>query len=165
MGHWIDLTVHVFNWRKKLPKIIHISIKYAKDEEFDDNLVVIFTTDLNDLVTIVLTARTEPFEGIFESINFQSSGLIANINDFRKMTIWNESKKIKRKYFPKDVGHEKSITRFWSKTSRSWDEVILSSLIMLKVSDMVRLNESIFCFDIINEIDNFYSKVQNFDNL
>ncbi|HEY0110962.1 MAG TPA: Gfo/Idh/MocA family oxidoreductase, partial [Fibrella sp.] len=78
LGHWIDLTVHIWQWRG-LPDWIRIQIAYANPGEPDDNICLTFTTDRFDMVSIMLTARTEPFEGINESINLQFGNIIARI--------------------------------------------------------------------------------------
>ena len=85
----------------------------------------------------MLSSRTEPFEGINETINIQCDDVIAKIDDFRKLTIWKNDYFFKKKYFPKDVGHRKSVNQPWGKFKRDWHEVELSTLLMLHIKDMV----------------------------
>ncbi|QKF91994.1 Gfo/Idh/MocA family protein [Campylobacter sp. CCUG 57310] len=150
VGHWIDLAIHIFSWRL-LPKKYNISIAYSNIDEFDDNIAISITTDLGDLLSIVLTARSEPFEGINETINFQYCKTIAKIDDFRSMTIWQNDMLIKKQYNPKDVGHKNAILQPFKKSKyhRDWKEVEVSTLLMLFVKDMVvnRQTNSLFNLD------------------
>jgi predicted dehydrogenase len=144
VGHWLDLTIHLFAKRGFIPKIIDINITYSNPTEPDDNISITLTTDFRDIVTIMLTSRSEPFEGINETINVQCGNVIAKIDDFRHMTIWQDEKLYKKRYWPKDVGHKKAIKQpFSQKTAsiRSWKEVELSTVLMLFIKDMVLKRE------------------------
>ena len=92
----------------------------------------------------MLTSRCEPFEGINETINFQYDNTIAKIDDFRRMTIWQDEKLINKKYWPKDVGHHKAILQPFNvdKYKRDWSEVENSTLLMLFITDMVLNKET-----------------------
>ncbi|NDU99254.1 Gfo/Idh/MocA family protein [Spirosoma terrae] len=136
LGHWIDLTVHLFCMRD-LPDWIDIQIAYANSAEPDDNLVVTFTTDRHDLVTMMLTSRSEPFEGISEAISVQYHTIIARIDDFRQLTIWQGARKNEWRFFPKDVGHERAILQPFCSENRDWQEVEMSTLLTLFIRDMV----------------------------
>lgn len=141
MGHWIDLAVHLLAARNFVPKAFDISVSYTSENERDDNVAVTITTPFRDLITIVLSAREEPFEGINETINFQSGELIAKIDDFRKMQVWKGSKYKKYSYRPKDVGHLKAINQPFDKEKRNFEEVVISTILMLEVTDMVKNGE------------------------
>lgn len=136
LGHWIDLTVHIWQWRS-LPNWIDVQLACANPAEPDDNLCVLFTTDRHDVVSIMLTARTEPFEGISESINLQYGDIIARIDDFRTLALWHGSKRLQQHYRPKDAGHERAVMQPYHTNNRDWREVELSTLLMLHVKDMV----------------------------
>jgi predicted dehydrogenase len=139
MGHWLDLSIHILSWRG-LPEILEVQITYANPSEADDNIVINFRSNLFDLISITLTARSEPFEGINESINFQYGEVIAKIDDFRSMQVW-EGPDLKRyRYFPKDVGHRRAVAQVFKTEAenRSWQEVETSTLLMLFITDMVR---------------------------
>ena len=136
LSHWIDLTIHLFAWRG-LPGWVDVQIACANPAEPDDNLTVTFTTDRHDIVTMLLTSRSEPFEGISESINFQYNDLIARIDDFRRMTVWQGVSKQRWQFSPKDVGHERAVLQPFRTDNRDWREVELSTLLMLFIRDMV----------------------------
>ena len=107
---------------------------------------IALTSESGDLINIVLTARCEPFEGINETINFQHDTTICKNDDFRKMSVWQNEKLIKKRYWPKDVGHRDAILQPFSDTyKRDRDEVITSSILMLHIADMVKKN--ITCSD------------------
>lgn len=137
LGHWIDLMIHLMSVRGEIPENFKISISSADKSEPDDNMVVTYTTSSSDIATICLTARTEPFEGINETINLQSGDLIAKIDDFRQLKIWNKSHKLNKRYWPKDVGHRKAIAQPFNTKKRPFKEVAISTLIMLKTKEMV----------------------------
>jgi predicted dehydrogenase len=138
LGHWIDLFFHILSWRG-LPDEIRVSIIRASDAEADDNLVLSMSSDLGDICSIMLTSRAEPFEGINESIEVQHSNILCKIDDFRRMIVWKGPEVIKRQYWPKDPGHRLAIEQPFEKNrfSRDWSEIVLSALIILRVTDMV----------------------------
>jgi len=138
LGHWLDLSVHLLSLRG-MPDLISISISVADNDEYDDNFVVNFSSDRKDIVSIMLTSRCEPFEGINETINIQYRNTICKIDDFRKIVIWQGDKVFKKTIWPKDVGHRNAILQpFNNATKRDFDEVILSTLLMLHVAEMVK---------------------------
>ncbi|QJW91170.1 Gfo/Idh/MocA family oxidoreductase [Spirosoma taeanense] len=159
LGHWIDLTVHIWSWRS-LPNWIDIRIAYANPAEPDDNLCVTFTTDKQDIVSILLTARSEPFEGISESVNLQYGDLIARIDDFRSLKLWQGSRRLERRYSPKDVGHERAILQPYWTDNRDWEEVEVSTLLMLHIKDMVEAGREASRFDLFQELKRLETDVQ-----
>lgn len=153
VGHWLDLTLHIFSWRSKLPNEYNIRISYSNLDEVDDNISITITTEFNDIISIMLTSRNEPFEGINETINLQYNNTISKIDDFRRMTIWQNEKLITKKYWPKDVGHYKAILQPFNtaKYKRDWNEVENSTLLMLFITDMVLNKEQNKLFNLNEE--------------
>ena len=139
LGHWIDLAIHLLG-KKGSFSFINIQINYADKNNPDDNIIISMVTDCGDLISLILTAREEPFEGINETIFFQQKSLMVKIDDFRTAEFQICSEKIIRKYKPKDVGHEKAILQPFSGLSRDINEVFLSTKIMLHITDMVKSN-------------------------
>lgn len=138
VGHWLDLFVHLLAWRA-LPDLVEIALSWAHDDEPDDNLTIALTTDRRDICSIMLSSRTEPFEGINETINLQHGNTIAKIDDFRRMTLWQGERRVGSRFWPKDVGHRLAILQpFRHDSARDWTEVLMSTLLMLKITDMVR---------------------------
>lgn len=137
LGHWIDLSMYLFEIRGYIPTQYDIHIIYADSRESDDNITVSYKTDFGDLVTLVLTSRTEPFEGINETINMQCGNVIAKIDDFQSQTIWIGAKKRKIKYSPKDVGHKMSVNQPFGSWKRERDTVLKSTRLMLEIKEMV----------------------------
>jgi len=136
VGHWLDLAVHFLSWRG-IPDRWKILLAWSDGRSRDDDLAVTLVSEAGDLVSIVLTARTEPFEGINETINLQWGDIIAKIDDFRRMTLWENEERYRYRYWPKDVGHRWAVLQPFSEYSRNWREVELSSLLMLRIADMV----------------------------
>jgi predicted dehydrogenase len=147
VGHWLDLFVHVLAWRGQ-PARIDIALTWARDDEPDDNLAISLGTDRGDVCSIMLSSRTEPFEGINEAINLQHGATIAKIDDFRRLTLWQGPRLIQRRFWPKDVGHRLAILQpFRHDPARDWEEVLMSTLLMLTITDMVRARERTDTFD------------------
>ncbi len=136
VGHWLDLAVHMLSWGE-LPDCWKIIVSYSNDVSRDDDVAISLTSERGDLVNIVLTARSEPFEGINETINFQQCDVIAKIDDFRSMTLWKGPSVRRFNYRPKDVGHNLAIIQPFSGIHREWKEVEMSTLLMLFIADMV----------------------------
>lgn len=150
LGHWLDLAVHLLSWRG-LPDRLKISVLSSDERARDDDLAVALATDQGDLVNIVLTARTEPFEGINETINLQWGDVISRIDDFRRQTVWKGRRVIRKRYWPKDVGHKRAILQPFSEERRPWSEVVDSSLLMLRIKEMVESGETIADFSFVRE--------------
>lgn len=143
VGHWIDLMMNLYNVRGYIPKVYEIQIAYSDIREPDDNIVIAITTPEGDLTSITITARSEPFEGINETINLQYDKLIAKIDDFRSVTIWDDDKLFRKKYRIKDVGHKRSVFQPFTNKKRDINEIIASTELMLHLSDMVKESKKI----------------------
>jgi predicted dehydrogenase len=137
LGHWIDLMIHIYNWRGFIPESYRIQIAYSDEKELDDNIAISITTQEGDITSIIITSRSEPFEGINETINLQFDSVIAKIDDFRNMTIWDSEKLYKKKYYRKNVGHKNSVLQPYISDIRDFKEVIASTELMLHVANMV----------------------------
>ncbi len=143
VGHWIDLSIHLLNTRGQISEDYDISISYSNEEDIDDNISISMVTNNHDLINILISSRAEPFEGINESIQFQSGEVIAKIDDFRRMHIWHGNEKYSYAYKPKDVGHSVSISQpYRTNIRRNFAEIEVSTVIMLEVTDMVKKRES-----------------------
>lgn len=138
VGHWLDLSMHILAWRN-IPNTLNVCLAYSNPKERHDNINIAITSENGDLITIVFTSRCEPFEGVDESVNFQYNDTIAKIDDFRRMTVWQNERLINKRYWPKDVGHEKAILQPFSKGgfARDFKEIEYSTLLMLFIMDMV----------------------------
>ncbi len=146
VGHWLDLLVHVLSWRG-MPDRVDIALSWANEDEPDDNASITITSDRGDLFVVTLTSRCEPFEGIHETINLQHGETIAKIDDFRRLTVWRGSRLLRKRFWPKDVGHRLAILQpFESGAARDWEEVVASTLLMLRITDMVRAKERLASF-------------------
>jgi len=141
IGHWLDLFVHVLSWRS-LPDTLRISLTWADEADPDENLNISMASEHGDLCAITLTARGEPFEGIREVIHFQQGSTLAEIEDFRRMTVWAGPRRQTRRFWPKDVGHGRAILQPYSTApARDWREVERSTALMLHITSMVRRRE------------------------
>lgn len=141
IGHWLDLFVHVLAWRG-MPDWLEIGVTWADDDEADDNVCISIRSDRTDLFSVLLTSRSEPFEGINETINFQHGETIAKIDDFRRLTLWKGAHRASHRFWPKDVGHRGAILQPFDRgAGRDWHEIDLSTLLMLHIAGMVRRRE------------------------
>jgi len=150
MGHWLDLMVHLLCWGD-LPDHWKIVLVWSNDEARDDDLAISLSSSRGDLINIVLTARCEPFEGINETINIQWGKTIAKIDDFRHMTVWKRERTKGYRFWPKDVGHKTAILQPFNGPGREWREVELSTLLMLRIAEMVVLKERESKFSFLGE--------------
>lgn len=155
IGHWIDLAYHAFSWRESLPETVNINISYSNTDESDDNICITFTTEFKDLIVVTLTSRAEPFEGIYEIINFQQGEVIANIDDFRRMRIMRRQSCIKKSFFPKDVGHKRTVGQPFESNCRPWSETVGSSIIMLEIMKMVKERAAVCEINLHERISRF----------
>ena len=153
LGHWIDLSTHLVMSRQSVPTRFELTLISANKKHKDDDFVLNIKTDLDDLIVLTFSTRSDPFEGVMENISFQNEKIIANIEDFRKMTIWDENRKIVKRFVPKDAGHESSVIQPFSEKERDWKELEWSTFIMLKVEEMLQNDVKELSFDIENEID------------
>ena len=95
------------------------------------------TSNNKDLLSIFFSSRSEPFEGVSESIIFQQNEMIAKINDFRTMELWQNEKYKKFSYRPKDNGHKNCIIQPMQKEIlRPWNEIELSARLILNIENM-----------------------------
>jgi predicted dehydrogenase len=150
IGHWLDLAIHLIFWRSR-PQDWRVSIQWSDLEALDDNLAISLTNEVGDLVNIVLTSRTEPFEGVMETINLQWDGVIAQIDDFRRLHIWKGARYRSRRYWPKDVGHGRAILQPYGDNRRDLREVWQSSRLMLGIAEMIRKSERFADFSLAGE--------------
>ena len=163
LGHWLDLSIHILNWRN-IPNNFDLLFRASRSDQADDNFSLILTTDQGDLITFVFTARGEPFEGVTEGIDFHYGDIIARINDFRKMRICIQEKVISKSYWPKDAGHEKSVLQalpLKKKESRDWHEVELSTLLMLRITEMIEKKESSSSINLHEDWQNIQEEISS----
>lgn len=141
MGHWIDLAIHLLVSRGDLPEFIDINYIRSDQTKHSDNVSIIITSSLNDLISIFFTSRSEPFEGVSEFILFQQDNLIAKINDFKTMELWQDQYYRKFNYRPKDNGHKNCIIEPFKKNSlRKWNEIEISAKLILHIDEMALNN-------------------------
>jgi len=141
LGHWIDLSVHIMFWRKRVPEYLEILISYSNSKMPSDNIAVSIASSNHDLITFTFTSRCEPFEGVNETINFQQGDLIAKIDDFRTTKIWKSEFYKKHNHWPKNNGHKEAVLQpFGSVEKRVWNEVESSTRLMLHIEGMVLSN-------------------------
>ena len=153
LGHWIDLSTHLVMSREKVPTHFELTLISANKRHKDDDFVLTIKTDFDDLMILTFSTRSDPFEGVMENISFQNEKIIARIEDFRKMTIWDENKKTVKRFVPKDAGHETSVMQPFSDKKREWKELEWSTFIMLKVEEMLQNDVKETSFNIEDEID------------
>lgn len=141
-GHWIDLFVHLCA-RRGSANEFRITMLPGNPTNADDDFALSIATDRGDIFNLMLTARSEPFEGINETINFQQGDLIAKIDDFCRMILWQGTARSHKRYWPKDAGHARAILQpFATGPARRWAEVVDSSILMLTVTAMVRSGQT-----------------------
>jgi len=157
VGHWIDLSINILNNKQNFPSIFYIDITYSNLEEPDDNISINITTEQNDLINILITSYSDPFEGINETINIHHSNIHYKIDDFRRSTLWIGDKVYRKKYFPKDVGHKEAILQPFKSNKRDFLEIEYSTLLMLHIADMVKNKEKNKTINLIEEHNKYFN--------
>lgn len=138
LAHWIDLSVYLLFLRAEGNYELKISLSFADVNSVSDNMSVTISTSFGDLVCLFFSTRGEPFEGVNEYIAFQQGDFTAKVNNFREIEMTRGRKIIKNKFFPKDVGHIRSVLQpFYVKPTREWGELYASTSLMLHIEDMV----------------------------
>ncbi len=138
LGHWIDLASYMLFWAKKPPEFLDVSVSYSNQNTPSDNIVVTIVSPRHDLITMTFTSRSEPFEGVNETINYQQSDLIAKVDDFRTTKIWKAERYKKYRHWPKNNGHKSTVLQpFASAERRQWNEIEYSTRLMLHIEEMV----------------------------
>lgn len=152
LGHWIDLSFHMLCWSPVLPKYLDILISYTNKNKPSDNICVSMVSSREDLVTLTFTSRSEPFEGVNETINFQQGDVIVKIDDFRETKIWKSDEYRRILHWPKNNGHKSCVLQPFQNTfQRPWHELEMSTRLMLHIEDMVKSKKSKSRFEIDNE--------------
>lgn len=152
VGHWIDLAVHILSQRN-IADNWEINLICSDSKLREENFSLSMSSDNGDLITMTFSARGEPFDGVSESINIQHGELMAKIEDYQTMKIWNKNKISKYRFWPKDVGHKNSVVQMFQekpKYQRPWSEVYMSTMLMLQITDMVRENINFTNFSFSN---------------
>jgi len=156
VAHWIDLMVNLMNTRGEIPGDFNINIKYTSKTKKDDNFIISINTNYEDIVSIFFTTRCEPFEGVNETLNLQCGTLISKIDDFRTLQIWDNDFYSMKRYFFKNVGHERAILQPFSDVyKRNFIEIEISTIIMLEISEMLindQQNRDFNVFSILNKL-------------
>ncbi len=138
VGHWIDLASYMLFWAEEQPEFLDISVSYSDLNMPSDNIVVSMVSPRHDLITMTFTSRSEPFEGVNETINFQQGDVIAKIDDFRTTKIWKDDIYKKYRHWPKNNGHNSTVLQpFTSGKKRQWNEIEFSTRLMLHIEAMV----------------------------
>lgn len=138
LGHWLDLSLHMLLWSSKVTKYIDVVISYSDIRTPSDNIAVSMISSNNDLINITFTSRGEPFEGVSEMINFHKDDLIVQIDDHRTTKVWKDMFYKKYNHRPKNNGHKLTVLQpFGSVEFREWDEIELSSKLILHIEQMV----------------------------
>lgn len=145
LSHWIDLTANMLFWNDWNKEFIDVSISYSFNGQYSDNFNNPFTINLissqGDFSSITFSCREEPYEGVNETINFQHGNRIAKIDDFRSMSLWDGKSYKNFKFWPKNNGHKNSINQPFNSNHRSWEEIRLSTELILFVDEMVKNHE------------------------
>ena len=117
---------------------MNVAISYSDLSTPSDNIVISIVSSKHDLINITFTSRSEPFEGVNETINFQQGAVIVKIDDFRSTKIWKDDFYKKYYHWPKNNGHKATVLQpFGSVSKREWNEIEWSTRLMLHIEEMV----------------------------
>ena len=134
--HWIDFAVHILAWRG-FPETLLITLVCSNEKEPDDNLTLVIASEMHDLITLTLTSRTQPPEGIEETINLEFRNVIAKIYNFKAIDVFCGQTKT-YKQLDGDTGHEIGVLQpFRADITRPWEEIELSTLLSIRITHML----------------------------
>tara|TARA_R110002096_G_scaffold410190_1_gene609756 strand:+ start:8912 stop:10057 length:1146 start_codon:yes stop_codon:yes gene_type:complete len=157
-GHWVDLFISTIWGRFNTLDYFCLSIISSNPSNLDDNMLISITTHAGDIFNLTISSRSEPFEGIDETINIQAGSLNIKIDDFRRAKINNKHFVAQLKGWVKDVGHEKSIEQPFSKEDpRNYMEYFVSTYLTVSLAGMI-LNKQITKKITIMEIMDFFNE-------
>lgn len=148
VGHWIDLSVHLLS-QNSIDDEWGIQIIYGDNSNREENFSISMSSKKGDVIVVTFSVRGEPFDGVSETISFQHDDLMAKIEDYKHIQLWKKDRYKKYRFWPKDVGHKASVIQMFEHKSnylRPWNEVYLSTMLMLHITDMVKNNETISTF-------------------
>ena len=147
LSHWIDLVLFFIFRKDLLVSSLDINISTSSHDKFCDNINLSMISNQGDQISICFTSRSDPFEGVYESILFDQTDLLVKIDDFRYMHIWNKTNYRNFKFFPKDNGHKDCVLQPFSvHNERSWQELKTSTHLMLFIETMLLENNHSSCF-------------------
>jgi hypothetical protein len=146
--------VYLLFQAKQVPEAVDITMSYSDSDTPSDNFSVTLTTARGDLITLTFSSRSEPFEGVNETINYQQDDVIVKVDDHRRIWIWQDDKYYTKRYWPKNAGHKKAILQpFVGVQKRHWQELTASTRLMLEVTDMVNFLDNSRHFKLSPKID------------
>lgn len=103
--HWTDLTLHLVTIEKAFP--CEITSSTPPDSKSDFVVSIIFAD--KSCASITFSAKGHTFEGVKEVLNIHRGDLLANLNDFQSLFANRVEKKIEKRLFYRDHGHQKNI--------------------------------------------------------
>lgn len=104
--HWSDLTLEMIAPESRFPcKIIPISPPGAKS----DFITAVEFAD-GTLAAITFSAKGETFEGVRETLNVHKGDLLAEIKDFKSLSVIRGASRSKQTSWHRDHGHGANIT-------------------------------------------------------
>ena len=99
--HWTDLCLHLVGLDNAFPcKIVPSTPKGSRS----DFVVSVQFAD-NSCVAITFSAKGHTFEGVSEILNIHKGNVLANITNFKSLTVDVVEKRIFKKGFYRDHGH------------------------------------------------------------
>lgn len=101
LPHWTDLTLHLVGLKNAFPCKIFPAASPGARSEFA--LSVIFAD--GSTASITFSAKGESFEGVREVLNVHKGNVLANLTDFKVLTVDRTETKSRTELWHRDHGH------------------------------------------------------------
>jgi len=143
--HWTDLTLHLVGLENAFPCKITPSCPNNAKSDF----VVSVVFNDQSCASITFSAKGHTFEGVRETLNVHKGDVLANLADFKSLSIDVIDKKYRFKTLFRDHGHKEnifnSLNAVSSKNSfgESSQHINATALFFLAIKSAVEKNESI----------------------
>lgn len=113
--HWTDLTLHLVSMEKAFPCKVFPATPSGATSDF---VVSVIFAD-RSCATFTFSAKGHTFEGVREVLNLHKGNVLANLSDFKTLTLDVAEKKTSTKLRHRDHGHEVSILNSFDSVAES----------------------------------------------
>ena len=103
--HWTDLTLHLVSMDKAFPCTVISASPLSTTSDF---VVSVIFADLS-CAAITFSAKGHTFEGVRETLNVHKGNVVANLTDFRRLSVDVIDRKYKTTLVFRDHGHKANI--------------------------------------------------------
>lgn len=145
--HWSDTCIHMVGMKQAFPCVI--SPVYIENP--NSNLAITIAFNDGSQAGITFSSKGHTFEGVRESLNVHKGNLLANIQDFHRLSTEVIDKKNKYSSLFRDHGHKANIINSYVKSisqnesGESIDYIRATGLLVLRIKEAVDTGKMVHC--------------------